>query len=122
MTLQRLERRTSASSNKIDDAVSVTLIAVIVCLVLSILLWRPDIAQLTPEQISQMPKHQFRQVVRLSPNPEKDQDKRQFERARASRPGFIIMPPYTRADRRAMAAPTSRPASAAVAKAVSGSI
>jgi hypothetical protein len=55
MTLQRLERRTSASSNKIDDAVSVTLIAVIACLVLSILLWRPDIAQLTPEQISQMP-------------------------------------------------------------------
>ena len=55
MALQRLERRTSAPSNKIDDVVSVILIAVIACLALTLLAWRPDITQLTPEQISEMP-------------------------------------------------------------------
>ena len=55
MKAKKVERRTRVLSSKVDDAISVTLILVIVSLVLTILAWRPEVAQLTPEQISQMP-------------------------------------------------------------------
>jgi hypothetical protein len=52
MKAKKVERRTSVLSSKVDDAISVTLILVIASLVLIILAWRPEVAQLTPEQIS----------------------------------------------------------------------
>ena len=55
MKAKKVEPRTPVLSGKVDDAISVTLILVIASLVLAILAWRPEVAQLTPEQISQMP-------------------------------------------------------------------
>ena len=55
MKAKKIERRTTVLSSKVDDAISVTLILVIASLVLAILAWRPEVAQLTPEQISPMP-------------------------------------------------------------------
>ena len=55
MKAKKVERRTRVLLSKVDDAISVTLILVLVSLVLTILAWRPEVAQLTPEQISQMP-------------------------------------------------------------------
>jgi hypothetical protein len=55
MKAKKVEPRTPVLSGKVDDAISVTLILVIAGLVLAILTWRPEVTQLTPEQISQMP-------------------------------------------------------------------
>jgi hypothetical protein len=55
MKAKKVERRPAVLSSKVEDALSVILISVIASLVLTILAWRPEVAQLTPEQLSQMP-------------------------------------------------------------------
>ena len=56
MTLQQAGQRTTAPSRKRGDTTAAILIWVIACLVLAILiLLSPEAAQLTPEQIRQLP-------------------------------------------------------------------
>jgi hypothetical protein len=56
MTLQQAGQKTTGLSKKRGDATSAILILVIGCLVLAILiLYLPETAQLTPEQINQLP-------------------------------------------------------------------
>lgn len=56
MTLQQAGQKTTGLSKKHGDATPAILILVIGCLVLAILiLYLPETAQLTPEQINQLP-------------------------------------------------------------------
>ena len=56
MTLQQAGQKTTGLSKKHGDATSAILILVIGCLVLAILiLCTPEAAQLTPEQINELP-------------------------------------------------------------------